>query len=536
MSLRLKKLELSIALALSMGAQQANAQFDLMMNLSTLDSLNGLVINGVNSGDHSGRSVSNAGDVNGDGIDDVIVGALGANPNGNSYAGSSYVVFGSDSGLPNPLNFSDIDGLNGFVINGANLNDHSGSSVSAAGDVNGDGIDDLIVGAESAQPNDNFAAGSSYVVFGSNTGLPNPLNLSDIDGLNGFVINGENSDDYLGHSVSAAGDVNGDGIDDVIMGAWGADPNDNSSAGSSYVVFGSDTGLPNPMNLSDINGSNGFVINGVNAFDKSGFSVSAAGDINGDGIDDVIVGAGEASPNGYVYAGSSYVVFGSDTDLPNPLNLSDIDGLNGFVINGINALDGSGYSVSSAGDVNGDGIDDVIVGAWGADPNGDSVAGSSYVIFGSDTGLPNPMNLSDINGSNGFVINGVNPSDQSGFSVSAAGDINGDGIDDVIVGAKGVDQNGNTSAGSSYVVFGSNTGLPNSLNLSDIDGSNGFVINGENSDDYLGHSVSAAGDVNGDGIDDVIVGAWGADPNDNSSAGISYVVFGSDIIFKEGFE
>ena len=109
-----------------------------------------------------------------------------------------------------------------------------------------------------------------------------------------------------------AGDVNGDGMDDLIIGALNAEPDNNYSSGRSYVVFGSDSGLPNPLSLSSLNGSNGFVINGANAFDRSGTSVSAAGDVNGDGIDDVIIGARNADPNGNSSAGSSYVVFGSD--------------------------------------------------------------------------------------------------------------------------------------------------------------------------------------------------------------------------------
>jgi hypothetical protein len=121
-----------------------------------------------------------------------------------------------------------------------------------------------------------------------------------------------NAGDRSGSSVSSAGDVNGDGIDDLIIGAFYADPNGNPNAGRSYVVFGSDTGLPNPLDLSDLNGSNGFTINGVNAGDESGRSVSSAGDVNGDGIDDLIIGAYRADPNGNTYAGSSHVLFGQE--------------------------------------------------------------------------------------------------------------------------------------------------------------------------------------------------------------------------------
>src|SRR4028119_1298628 len=211
------------------------------------------------------------------------------------------------------------------------------------------------------------------------------FNLWDLNGSNGFAINGIAAYDDSGSSVSSAGDVNGDGFDDLIIGAIIADPNGISSAGQSYVVFGSNSGFGASFNLSTLNGSNGFAINGIAAFDNSGRLVSSAGDVNGDGFDDLIIGARGADPNGLIYAGQSYVVFGSNSGFGAGLNLSDLDGSNGFAINGIAAYDQSGWSVSSAGDVNGDGFDDLIIGTNGAEPNGINRAGQSYVLFGQGT-------------------------------------------------------------------------------------------------------------------------------------------------------
>ncbi len=288
-------------------------------------------------------------------------------------------MFGSDNGFPNPFDLANINGINGFALNGVAAGDRSGGSVSTAGDFNGDGIDDLIIGAYEASPDGRSGAGSSYVVFGTDSQIPNPFNLSTLNGLNGFTINGVSAEDESGHSVGAAGDFNGDGIDDVIIGAIGT-----VSGGSSYVLFGSKSVMPNPFELSAINGLNGIVINGTAAGDRLGVSVSAAGDINHDGVADIIIGADEADPGGRTGAGSSYVLFGTDSQLPNPFNLSTLNGVNGFTLNGEGINDRSGGSVSSAGDVNSDGIDDLIIGAERSSPNGVTRAGSSYLVFGKE--------------------------------------------------------------------------------------------------------------------------------------------------------
>ncbi|MGA9574192.1 MAG: integrin alpha, partial [Lysobacterales bacterium] len=371
---KVKRKKLALAIGMALATAAVYADFAPQLELSDLNGSNGIVINGVSTYDESGTSVSAAGDINGDGIDDLIIGAPYAT-SGADYAGTSYVVFGSAGGLTSPLNLSGLNGSNGFVINGSSVYDNSGASVSAAGDINGDGIDDLVIGAPGASPAEAYS-GISYVVFGSDQAWASSLDLSSLDGSNGFAINGVNVDDESGTSVSAAGDINGDGFDDLIIGAPYA------GAGAGYVVFGSDQPWASSLNLSSLDGSNGFVINGVNVGDSLGGSVSAAGDINGDGIDDVIIGAIFAGAIGN-YTGASYVVFGSDQAWASSLNLSGLNGSNGFVISGISTGDYSGTSVSAAGDINVDGVDDLIIGASHADPNGDD-SGASYVVFGSD--------------------------------------------------------------------------------------------------------------------------------------------------------
>ena len=344
------------------------------------------------------------------------------------------------------------------------------------------------------------------------------VELGKLNGQDGLIINGAEASGFSGYSVSHAGDINHDGISDIIIGSFGAAPESNDRAGKSYVLFGSDSGFIHPFNLSSIDGLNGVQIDGINSLDQSGYSVSAAGDINADGIDDVIIGANNASSNGNANAGSGFVVFGSDSPLPNPFKLANLNGLNGFQINGVSMSDETGISVGAAGDINADGIDDVLIGASSA---GVDEQGRSYVVFGDALGFSTPFNLTSINALNGISLNGVMAMEFSGHAVSSAGDFNGDGISDLIIGAYGAEFNENSQAGRTYMVYGRDTGLPNPYNLTTLDGTIGFSMNGRAFNDWSGFGVSEAGDVNADGFDDIIIGAYKASPNGKTEAGIN---------------
>ena len=485
------------------------------VNLSSLDGSNGFILTGIDERDQSGASVSSAGDVNGDGYDDLIIRA--------SVASEMYIVYGGAvaPGTEGVLDLSDLDGSNGFTLT------VSGSSVSSAGDVNGDGYDDLIIGASSAEPNGDFDAGETYIIYGGANapGTGGVLNLGALDGTNGFILNGIDERDQSGWSVSSAGDVNGDGYDDLIIGANRAAPDEGFYNGETYVVYGgaSAPGTEGVLDLGALDGTNGFILTGIDAGDQSGSSVSSAGDVNGDGYDDLIIGANGADNR----AGETYVVYGgaSAPGTEGVLDLGALDGTNGFILTGIDAFDYSGRSVSSAGDVNGDGYDDLIIGASSADPNGDSRAGETYLVYGgaSAPGTDGMLDLSSLNGTNGFILTGIDADDFSGSSVSSAGDVNGDGYDDLIIGANGADN----GAGETYLVYGgaSAPGTNGVLDLSGLDGTNGFTLTGIDAGDRSGISVSSAGDVNGDGYDDLIIGASGADPN-ASLSGETYVIYG----------
>ena len=509
--------------------------------LSSLNGSNGFALTGIDALDSTGRSVSSAGDVNGDGYDDLIIGAPGADPNGHSNAGETYIVYGGANapGTDGVLDLSTLDGTNGFTLTGISELDDSGISVSSAGDVNGDGYDDLIIGASGVGnvqgEYDRFPGpGEAYVVYGGATGVDLVLDRSTLDGTRGFALTGIDDGDELGLPVSSAGDVNGDGYDDLIISANEASPNGDSLAGETYVVYGgaSAPGTGGVLDLSTLDSTSGLILNGIDEDDQSGTSVSSAGDVNGDGYDDLIIGAYGGDPNEYTNAGETYVIYGG-ANAPGTggeLDLSALDGRNGFILNGIDRLDRSGGSVSSAGDVNGDGYDDLIIGAYNADPNGDSRAGETYVVYGgaSAPGTGGRFNLSALDGTNGFILNGIDEDDLSGWSVSSAGDVNGDGYDDLIIGARDADPNEDSAAGETYVVYGgaSAPGTGGRFNLSALDGTNGFILTGVDMFDNTGFSVSSAGDVNGDGYDDLIIGAYGGDPNGDSNAGETYVVYG----------
>jgi hypothetical protein len=506
------------------------------------------------SGDLAGWSVALAGDVNGDGFDDIIIGAPGTySASYEGYTGAAYVVFGHANGFTIPIELRDLSTSEGFVIYGAYGGDALGSAVSAAGDINGDGFFDIVVGAPFAYgAGDTYLGGKSYVIFGKGPlGDTDPPPTGADFGVNGvidltlglapgdgFTISGGAEYDYSGNALSQAGDFNGDGIADLVVAAPGYD----FYRGAFYVVFGDNStpAGPGDIDLSTLSGSGrGIVIFGEFSGDQAvptpASTCVSAGDINGDGLGDIIVGAPYAySASVGAPTGAVWVVFGragtSDIDLADFQS-----GVDGFKISGDEPLDLTGFSVSGAGDVNGDGFDDVIVGVPGCTV--------SYVVFGGAT--PVDIDLSDpgaLDGSNGFAIL-AGPDDFGlGLAVSGAGDFNRDGFDDVVISAievpDGIGGSGSEeatlaqaepAAGNVYVIFGSNAGFPAAIDLVDVaNGIGGFVVHGEDENDLAGWSLSDAGDFNQDGFDDLLIGAPFAESADlEEGAGRAYLIFGA---------
>jgi hypothetical protein len=426
---------------------------------ASMNNIADVILTGAAASDYFGYSVSTAGDVNGDGYDDVIVGAH-FNDTGGTDAGRAYIYFGG-------LN---MDNIIDVMLTGVAANDNFGISVSTAGDVNGDGYADVIVGAPSNDAG-GTDAGRAYLYTNSLTGTDIPDEF----------FTGAAASDYFGFSVSTAGDVNGDGFADVIVGAFLNDAG-GTDAGRAYIYFGGNI----LNNIADV------TLTGAAASDNFGYSVSTAGDVNGDGYADVIVGAYKNDAVG-IEAGRAYIYYGG----------SSMDNTADVTLTGAAASDYFGNSVSTAGDVNGDGYSDVIVGAYSNDAGGNN-AGQAYIYFGGAT----MNNIVDV------TLTGAAAGDDFGYSTSTAGDVNGDGYADVIVGAL-FNSAGGSFAGSAYIYFGG-ASMNNSADV---------TLTGAAASDYFGNSVSTAGDVNGDGYSDVIVGAKQNDAG-GYEAGSAYIYFG----------
>ncbi|NQU48403.1 MAG: FG-GAP repeat protein [Planctomycetes bacterium] len=379
---------------------------------------------GAAHNDSLGHSATDAGDVNADGYPDILVSAPWATVNGTINMGSVFVYSGLDGSLLHQWDGQDPGSDFGFAI-------------SSAGDVNADGFDDLIVGARSTGQGSQAYSGSAFVYSGADGSV-----LYQWAGLTQY--------DEFGSSVADAGDVNNDGFADVIIGAKRA----HLGKGSVDVYSGADGSLLHHW-VGNLPGS-------------IGSAVAGAGDVNNDGMDDLAVGSPENNPNGILQAGSVYVYSGANGTLLHQWNSDEVGNL-------------FGSSISKAGDVNADGFADVIIGASGASPSGMNRAGSAFVYSGVDGSLI-------------YRWDGKFEYDTLGQAVSDAGDVNGDGFSDLLVGSP-----------NSNGYFGS-------VNLySGIDGLLVHDWQGQSPAEHFGASISGIGDMNRDGLADVVVGAPDAD-------------------------
>lgn len=486
---------------------QALDQTELTFGAGLLDGTKGVVFTGTQPSERLGTSVSGVGDVNGDGIDDFALGFIRAIPgNSRDNAGGTFIVFGSihfPASIPvTRIGDASISGnVGGVRIDGVDANDLAGFSIAGAGDFNNDGLADVIIGAPDAGTGTAQGAGAAYLIFGSVTSNFT-VDLRSVVPPRGLRILGPATGNRFGESVSGAGDVNGDGVDDVVIGA----PNAAAGAGEVYVFFGHrdfattdapkeyetsrlnqlvsfDGGatflpslsftstIPGKGDLSDFYLSSvtfttlGFKFGQVPGVrlrgqgGQFGISVAGVGDVNGDGRDDIAVGApvydgtneAPTEPHwGKIYLLEGRGAFPVNTapDVTLAANIGDT--VDGIVLRGIDGTggtgagggpvmsDGAGLAVAGAGDLNGDGFMDVIVGAKNAVR--ESFEGEAYVLFGK-AGLRGAMSLRDLANPDPRAQAGLyfyNTHGQAGFAfgraVAAAGDFDNDGIQDVVVG------------------------------------------------------------------------------------------------------
>lgn len=442
------------------------------------------------------------------------------------FLGLTLTGFLTACGAPQTNQTSELDGTNGFVIYGAAANVNSGHSVSAAGDINNDGYDDIAIGAQQGVPvgGVNGTSGGAYVVYGGPGPFPNPLDLATLTPAQGFSIPGEFPEGVMGFAVAGGGDINNDGLEDLVVSAPYADLGSSLAergAGRIYVIYGQTGNFPPVFDVTTLNGSNGFTVSGYRRYNSTGRDLRFLPDFNGDGINDLLIG--EDSYNMWLSpTGDARILYGKSTPFPANMPASALDGANGVWFKGEQSGDLFGYSIGGE-DVNGDCLTDIVIGAPGADSFNVNNAGEAYLFLARQGSWPSPVTPAILNGTNGFRMTGLSNNGNFGGGVTITRDVTGDGLGDIFVA---------DPKQSAYLIPGSTAPYPATISISALSPTYGTNIPKASGHNGIGHDVSPAGDVDGDGLGDFLLTSQG----DNSTASSAYVVLGQPGGFGPSFD
>ena len=468
---------------------------------------------------------SGVGDTNSDGFVDIAISEYGVS------AGLVHVFFGSDFIGTTNREFG-LVAQNSVSISGHLLNDKFGHAVDKMADINGDGAKELIVSSRDADPLGRTDAGSTYVIFDTSA-LGTANILDDVSLIT--QLHGASSGDLSGWSVSAISDLNGDDLSELVVGAGFGDPNGTNS-GEVYIVSGAlvRDRQGSHIDLSQL-GNEGLVINGISSSDHLGAYVNAVGDIDGNGTNDLLIAADIADPNGDK-SGSAYLLFGEQltNSFGSEIELSQLSA-NGVAIHGASAGDQAGIGLDWLPDIDGDGKDEIVVGSRFADSLARENSGSTFVIMGSAVeGVSNQViDLSNIS-SNVIELVGAEPDGRSGFTVRSVADLDGDGLAELAVGSRNSDPFERVDAGMVQIVSGSTLASATGQVDLAVDANVAFTITGESSGDLLGYGISNAGDVNGDGLEDLAITAPRNDSAGLENNGATYLLSGRFLLSDSG--
>jgi len=536
-----------IALAMIAAARLAPGQaFPQTLDVATIENgtAPGTAFWGRDVGEILGVVATAVADTNGDGIDDLLLGSALGEPTAEGAKGAAYLVFGRLGGWPGPVDLRSLDGTNGYVFPGRFHDDRMGAGLGPAGDLNGDGLGDIALGAYLSDPGGRNEAGEAYIVYGTRHGWPHNSEgevdvLALCDGVRGVRIEGIDAVDRSFYTLHCSGDNNGDGFDDIVLCGYREDIRGIFDAGAAYVIYGGPDGLPHvggAFNLAWLDGIVGVRFEGGEDSGYAGDGVIGAGDTNGDGLDDVLINAYRTDTFGRVDSGTAYLVYGKSGGFSHNdgiVDLPTLNGTNGVAIVGRVADGFLGDRLSPSVDANGDGWSDVIVGAWRGGAGGLEFRGEAFLLYCGPAGLfhvDGKLDLAGLIPAAGTTFLGPHAFDNAGYGLGSAGDPNGDGRGDLLIGSPFTANGSIGGAGATYLVLGGDNMATDDGTVVLSESSPRLIkIAGSHVDDQLGTYPGASGDVNGDGLDDIVVGSLRADPSGRTDAGIVYMIPGRTV-------